>query len=64
MANLLWDAEKEEITGVIDFEWAHSAGPADEWFYSFGFEGGTYGGRTNRLIDPPRKTVPYFDLRY
>ncbi len=44
MANMLWDFEKQEISGVFDFEWAHSAGPADEWFYSFGFESGTYGG--------------------
>jgi hypothetical protein len=50
MANLLWDDEKEEITGVFDMEWAHAAGPADEWFYSFGFEDGAYLGMSSRPI--------------
>lgn len=43
--NILWDREKQQVTGIVDFEWAHTAGMADEWFYSFGQEGGMFNGK-------------------
>jgi hypothetical protein len=49
MQNVLWDEEKEEISGVFDMEWAHAAGPADEWFYSFGNEEGAYLGEPDQI---------------
>lgn len=35
LQNILYDPDKIEITGLVDYDFSHVASPVDEYFYSF-----------------------------